>query len=123
MTHPIANIMKSFFSHYLPVQRGSSTDTISSYRDATKLLLRYVADRMNKAVDALYIEDITESVVLSFLDHVEQERGCSAQTRNVRLQAIRSLFNYIGRQQPDLLVQCRQIHAIPLNFIHSLNGF
>jgi len=114
MTYPIAGFMKPFFSHYLLVQRGLSVNTIAAYRDAIKLLLNYVSDLTNRSVDTLDIEDITESVVLGFLDYVQQQRGCSAQTRNARLAAIRSLFAYIGRQQPDLLAQCRQVRAIPL---------
>jgi len=114
MTHAVADFMQSFFSHYLPVQRGLSINTIAAYRDAIKLLLRYVADHLKKSVDVLDIEDITEVVVLGFLDHVQQQRGCSGKTRNARLAAIRCLFAFIARQQPELLAQCRQIRAIPL---------
>jgi integrase/recombinase XerD len=114
MTYTLANFMKPFFSHYLPTQRGLSINTIASYRDAIKLLLCYVADHPKRSVDALDVEDLTEAVVLDFLDYVQQQRGCVGQTRNARLAAIRALFAYIGREQPDLLVQCRQIRAIPL---------
>jgi len=114
MTHPVAAFMKPFFSHYLPMQRGLSINTITAYRDATKLLLSYVADQLNKSVDALAVEDITAAVVLGFLNYVQQQRGCSGTTRNARLAAIRCLFAFIGRQQPELLAQCRQIRAIPL---------
>ncbi|MES9905221.1 MAG: tyrosine-type recombinase/integrase [Sedimenticola sp.] len=114
MTYPLADFMKPFFSHYLPTQRGLSINTIASYRDAIKLLLRYVADHLNRSVDRLDAEEINETVILGFLDHVQQQRGCSAQTRNTRLAAIRSLFAFIAREQPDLLAQCRQIRAIPI---------
>ena len=114
MTHALANFMKPFFSHYLPTQRGLSINTIASYRDAIKLLLCYVADHLKMSVDALDVEDLTEAVVLDFLDYVQQQRGCVEQTRNARLAAIRGLFAFIGREQPNLLAQCRQIRAIPL---------
>ena len=114
MTHALADFMKPFFSHYLPTQRGLSINTIASYRDAIKLLLCYVADHLKMSVDALDVEDLTEAAVLDFLDYVQQQRGCVGQTRNARLAAIRSLFAFIGREQPDLLAQCRQIRAIPL---------
>jgi len=114
MTHTVADFMQPFFSHYLPIQRGLSINTIAAYRDAIKLLLCYVADHLKKSVDVLDIEDITEAVVLGFLDHVQQQRSCSGKTRNARLAAIRCLFVFIARQQPELLVQCRQIRAIPL---------
>ena len=35
----LANSLKRFFSHYLPVQKGLSENTVVSYRDALKLLL------------------------------------------------------------------------------------
>ena len=114
MSHQIAPFMKRFFSHYLPVQKGLSVNTISAYRDAIKLLLCYSGDNLKKSVDTLIVEDITESLVLNFLDHIEAKRGCIARTRNARLAAIRCLFTFIAREEPVLLVQCQQVRAIPL---------
>ena len=114
MNHPLASFIKRFLSHYLPVQKGLSVNTIMAYRDALKLLICYAADTVKIAVDQLQVEDIGEKIVLGFLDHLEQNRGCSTRTRNARLAAIRSLFEYIARQQPVLLVHCGQIRAIPL---------
>jgi len=114
MTHLLAPFMKRFFSGYLPVQKGLSINTISSYRDAIKLLLCYGADTLKKSVDELMAEDITEPLVLNFLDHVETKRGCTVRTRNARLAAIRSLFAFIAREEPVLMVQCQQVRAIPL---------
>jgi len=115
MNYLLANYLKRFFSHYLPVQKGLSVNTIYSYRDAIKLLLCYAADTLNKrSVDRLIVQDITEKVIVAFLDYLEQERNCSPRTRNVRLAAIRSLFSFIGREEPVLLQQCQRINAIPL---------
>ncbi len=114
MTHSLVPFMKRFFSHYLPVQKGLSSNTVSTYRDAIKLLLCYSADSLKKPVDELMAEDLTETLVLKFLDHLETKRGCTTRTRNVRLAAIRSLFTFIGREEPVLLVQCQQVRAIPL---------
>ena len=114
MNHPLASFIKPFFSHYLPVQKGLAVNTTLAYRDAVKLLLCHAADTIKIAVDELALEDICEKIVLGFLDHLEQSRGCTTKTRNARLAAIRSLFEYIARQEPVLLVQCGQIRAIPL---------
>lgn len=114
MTYLLANYMKRFFSHYLPVQKGLSVNTILAYRDAIKLLLSFAADSLGKSVDKLTIEDITEKTVLAFLDYIEQKRKCSPRTRNARLAAIRSLFNFIAREEPELLQHCQRIRAIPL---------
>jgi site-specific recombinase XerD len=114
MSHPLPQIIKRFFSHYLPSERGLSPNTILSYRDTLKQLLCSVADDLGKSVDGLVLEDINETRVLNFLDHVEQERGCCPETRNSRLTAIRRLFFFISRQEPDLLVQCHIIRSISL---------
>lgn len=114
MSHLLANSMKRFFSHYLPGQKGLSVNTMHAYRDAIKLLLCYAADTPARPVDMLTVQDITEKVVIAFLDHVEQQRKCSARTRNARLAAIRSLFAFIARAEPALLQQCQRIRAIPL---------
>jgi site-specific recombinase XerD len=114
MTHSLANFMKRFFSHYLPVQKGLSTNTVAAYRDSIKLLLCYAADTMRKPLDKLAVEDMTEKVVLGFLDYVQEGRGCSARTRNARLAALHSLFAFIAREEPELLAQCQRIRAIPL---------
>ena len=124
MNHLLAGFIKRFFSHYLPVQKGLSVNTILAYRDAVKLLLCYVADTAKISVDKLTVEDITERRVLGFLDECEQKRGCSSRTRNARLAAIRSLFDYIARQEPVLIVHCGQIRAIPLKRAeHKIVGY
>jgi len=114
MTQILANFIKRFFSHYLPVQKGLAANTILAYRDAVKLLLCYAADTLNKSVEELCIEDIDQSLVLDFLEYLENTRACSARTRNARLAAIRALFGFIARQEPSLLLHCQSIRTIPL---------
>lgn len=113
MNHSIATFIKRLFSHYLPVQKGLSANTIATYCDAIKLLLCYASDTLRKSVDGLFVEDITETVVLNFLDDLEQTRHCCPATRNLRLAAIRNLFAFIAREEPILIAQCQQIRAIP----------
>ncbi len=114
MTPMLANFIKRFFSHYLPVQKGLAANTIMAYRDAIKLLLGYASDTLKKNVEELGVEDLHESLVLDLLDHVEKTRGCSPRTRNARLAAIRALFGFIARQEPSLLPHSQTIHTIPL---------
>jgi integrase/recombinase XerD len=114
MTHSIATFIKPFFSHYLPIQKGLAPNTILAYRDAIKLVLCYTADTLHKNVGELCVEDINESLVLHFLDHLENTRTCSARTRNARLAAIRALFSFIAREEPSLLLHCQMIRTIPI---------
>ncbi len=114
MTHSIAKFIQCFFSHYLPVQKGLAVNTILAYRDAIKLLLCYASDTLHKSVEDLCVEDIDESLVLDFLDQLENTRHCTARTRNARLAAIRAFFGFIAREEPSLLLHSQMIRTIPL---------
>ena len=109
VTHPIARFFHGFFHDYLAGQRGLSPNTILSYRDALKILLCYISERLRKPVDKLLLEDFDEQVVVDFLAHLEADRGNSVQTRNNRLSTLRTFFRYVACQEPTLLVQCQRI--------------
>ncbi len=113
MTPTLAHWLQRFLGYYLPVHRGLTVNTILAYRDTLKLLLCYAADRLKKPVDKLTIGDLDEPLVLSFLDHLEKDRACTARTRNVRLAAIRAFFGFAGREEPTLLVQAQSVRTIP----------
>jgi site-specific recombinase XerD len=73
------------------------------------------APRVTREIaEELTVEDLDETLVLAFLDHLEAVRGCSARTRNARLAAIRAFFAFLAREDPALLPQCQTIRAIPL---------
>jgi site-specific recombinase XerD len=112
-THPMARFLQGFFHEYLAAQRGLSLNTILSYRDALKLLLRFGSDRMGKPIDELALEDLDEKMVLAFLDDLETTRGNSTETRNNRLAALRTFMRYLAYQDPMLLPQCQRICALP----------
>jgi site-specific recombinase XerD len=113
MTDLLAPFLQRFFSHYLPLQKGLSPNTMAAYRDAIKLLLCYAADTCHKSVDELRVADIDETLVLAFLDHLETARGCTPQTRNARLAAVRALFAFIAREEPAWVLACQKIRTIP----------
>ena len=114
MNHALAPLLKRFFAQYLPVQRGLSPQTIIAYRDALELLLGYAADTLATTVDALTVEALTQTLVVGFLDHLEQVRGSCERTRNARLAAIRTFFAFVAREEPSLAQQCQQVRSIPL---------
>lgn len=114
MNYPVGPFIKKYFSYYLPSQKGLAGNTILAYRDAVKLLLCHASETLKKSIVDIYVEDINEYCILKFLDHLEQTHRCKTRTRNARLAAIKSLFAFISREEPDLIVQCQQIQAIPL---------
>ena len=104
MNSIFAQYIKRFFSHYLPVQKGLADNTIRAYRDTIKLLLCYAADNRKKSVEELSVEDIDESLVLTFLDYLQNVRSCCSRTRNARLAAIRAFFGFLAREEPSMLL-------------------
>lgn len=114
MSHLFARFIKKFLSHYLPIQKGLAENTILAYRDSIKLLICYAADRLNKNVENLCVDQINQSLVLDYLDYLENIRRCTTRTRNARLAAIRALFGFIAREEPFLLHHCYTISTIPM---------
>ncbi len=110
---PIAIYIRSFFEDHLVCRRNMSRNTIQSYRDAIKLLLSFAVRTLNKPATSLLATDIDVNLVISFLTELEEVRGNSIQTRNYRMAAIKSLFEYIAASEPLLLDHCRQIVTIP----------
>ena len=106
--------IKRFLMEYLPTERNLAINTMKSYRDCLTLLLPFVAERRGKAVERLSVEDLSANRVTAFLGHLEQERGCSVQTRNLRLTAIRSLARYVAVRDAALVEWAGSIRAIPL---------
>lgn len=105
--------LKDFFYNYLQQLRGVSPNTILSYRDAFKLLLRFVAGEKKVTVSDLAIEDIGAPEVVAFLNHLEKNRNNGIVTRNARLSAIHNFFRYLPGRYPEYLDQSQRVLSIP----------
>ena len=113
-TTDFARHLSTFLSTYLPGVRNVSTNTIRSYRDTYRLLLVYCKDQLGMAVERLALAQLTDRVVLGFLDWIGRNRRCSIATRNQRLAAVHAFFRYVMLEEPVLLSSCQRILAIPL---------
>ncbi|RWD50697.1 MAG: hypothetical protein EOS36_30270 [Mesorhizobium sp.] len=71
--HRRSSLVESFFT-YLPRQRGASARTIRAYRDTLKLLLLFAAQRQNREIAALRLDDLDGNMIAAFLDHLETTR-------------------------------------------------
>ena len=107
----LALAVRRFLGDYLPHQRAFSTHTIRSYRDSLKLLLQFAAGPKQRVAD-LTVGNLMPEKIIAFLDGLEQHRGNDAATRNVRLSAIHSFFDYLGAGWPEHLDQARRVLAI-----------
>ncbi len=106
-------LVESFFTEYLPRQRGASAHTIRAYRDALKLLLEFIAQRAGRNVASLKLDDLDAEMVAHFLDHIEVARSNSPTTRNCRRAAIRSFFKHLVRNDLAHSQQYTRVLAIP----------
>ncbi len=111
--HPLGAYVRRFLLEHVVADRNLSRHTQRSYRDAIRLLLRFLADRYRTEPTRLTVEQVTADSVRSFLGHLEQARGNSVATRNQRLAALHALLGFIGRQVPELVALAAQVQALP----------
>ncbi len=107
-------LLQDYFFNYLINQRNVSSQTIASYRDTFRLLLKYIAKVIKKNPVDLKFTEINASLILDFLDYLEKERGNSSRSRNVRLAAIRSFMKYASFKLPNNLSSIQQTLAISM---------
>lgn len=106
-------LLEGFFTKRLITQRKASPHTIASYRDTFRLLLNYIASKLNRAPSKLTLSDLNTPLVSAFLDHLEKTRANGPRSRNLRLAAIRSFFRYAALEAPEHSALIARALAIP----------
>jgi site-specific recombinase XerD len=109
-----APLLQAFFNERLINQRSASPQTVASYRDAFRLLLRYAERRNGRHPIGLNLRDLDAELVLSFLRHLEVERKNSVASRNARLAALRSFFRYAAMRDPSSVATIQAVLSIPM---------
>jgi site-specific recombinase XerD len=107
-----SELLQAYFTDYLLRERNLSPNTIANYRDTFRLVIAFAHRCLNKPPTKLAIHDLDASFVARFLDHLEKERGIKPQSRNVRLAAIHSFFNYVALQEPAAGAVAQRVLAI-----------
>lgn len=109
----LAPLLESFFLQRLNRQRQASSNTIASYRDCFRMLLRFVETKVGKKPSDLLLADLEAPMVTAFLDSLETERKNSTRSRNARLSAIRAFFHYAATEAPEHSGLIQRVLAIP----------
>lgn len=107
-----ARELSRFLGVYMPSERGASPHTVASYRDTFALLLRYMRDALGIDAESVDLDHLSAGNVTGFLSWLEEARGCSPSTRNVRLAAIRSFARFLQYEQPHMMERWQQLLAI-----------
>ena len=113
MINNFQQLLSNFLLNELPIVHNQSKNTITSYRDTYIQLIKFMIDVKNVKSNKIQVDDLTNGVIIDFLNWIEKEKGNSISTRNQRLAAIHSLFQYIQMQVPEYMFQCQQIIGIP----------
>lgn len=109
----IAPHIEAFLREHLARHRGASQHTCDSYAYSFQSLFEFAAHKLKAAPSALMLEQLDATLISAFLEHLETARRNSAQTRNIRLAAIRSFFRFLQHREPAALDQIRRVLAIP----------
>jgi site-specific recombinase XerD len=110
----LMHYVQKFFQDYLKALRGLSSNTIFAYRDAIKLFLAFLSKHTQSRTTKLSLDDLTSENVLAFLIHIEETRRCSVSTRNLRLSALRTFFEFLVTQDTLHASQYQRVISIPL---------
>ncbi|MCR4339866.1 MAG: site-specific integrase [Gemmatimonadaceae bacterium] len=109
----LAPLLERFFTERLLHQRQASPHTIASYRDTFRLLLKFAHERLHTPPARLSFEAVDAPLIGAFLDHIENTRGVSVRSRNLRLTALHSFFRYAAFETPAHAAQIQRVLAIP----------
>jgi len=107
-----SELLQAYFTKRLMGECNASPHTIANYRDTFRLLIAFAQRSLKKPPTKLDIQDLDASFIVRFLDHLEKERGVTPRSRNVRLAAIHSFFNYVALQEPALGAVAQRVLAI-----------
>ena len=113
MKNDFTHYLTKFFAEYLPSIKGLSTNTVSSYKDTFLLFINFLDNEKKTNIDKLMIKDITKEIVEDFLNYLEIKRKNCTATRNQRLAAIQSFFNYLRYKDLSYMEQASTIKSIP----------
>jgi integrase/recombinase XerD len=111
---PIGPILHSFIEDHLKTVKGLRLPSVHSYRDVLRRFLSFIAHDLRRKITRLHIQDLTFERVLHFLSYLEEERGNRIRTRNHRLAALHTFFEYLATRIPEMLVVTERIAAIPV---------
>jgi len=109
----LAPTLQAYFTTRLTGQLGASPHTVAAYRDTWRLLLRFAAQTRGWPPTQLDLAQLDAGLVSDFLTHLQTDRGNSIRTRNARLAAIHSFFDYAALRHPEHASTIAQVLAIP----------
>lgn len=106
--------LSHFFKEYLVVERNVSSKTIRSYKTTFQLLITYFVEEKNMKLIDITFENVTKEMILDFLNYLEEEKKNSIRTRNQRLAAIHSFYQYCSVDEIEHMENIQKILSIKM---------
>lgn len=109
-----AKLVQTFFSERLINQQNVSGKTVAAYRDTFRLLFQFIKKQNGCSPSDLTLGNLDADLILAFLNYLEEQRGNCIRTRNARLAAIRSFFQFAALEAPEEAAHVCRVLAIPM---------
>jgi len=94
----VSPLLEEFFTEYLPNVKGLQENSIIAYQYAFQLLFNYLGEVKGLISEKVTFDDLGSKTVEDFLLYLEQERGCSVRTRNLRRAAIVTFAKFASKR-------------------------
>lgn len=104
--------LSHFLKEYLVVERNMSSKTIRSYKTTFQMLITYFVEEKNMKLTDITFENVTKEMILDFLNYLETEKKNSIRTRNQRLAAIHSFYQYCSVDEIEHIENIQKILSI-----------
>ena len=104
--------LSHFLKEYLVVERNVSSKTIRSYKTTFQMLITYFVEEKNIKLVDITFENVTKEMILDFLNYLETEKKNSIRTRNQRLAAIHSFYQYCSVDEIEHIENIQKILSI-----------
>lgn len=93
-TNTLLASLSDYFESYLPEVKGFSDNTITSYQYAFQLLFDFLYEEKGLPPEKVTFDSLSNGTLLEYLAWLENKRGCSPGTRNLRRTAVASFAKY-----------------------------
>lgn len=105
---PVLGLLETFVEVHMPVARGLSANTVTSYKACFRLLFEFMEAEGGVGASDVRFADLDQGTIEGFLAWLEGDRGCGPLTRNQRLAALRSFSKYAQNRDFDAAACFRQ---------------
>lgn len=94
----VVSVLEEYFEDFLPNVTGVSENTIIAYQYSFQLLFGYLNEVKGIPSNNVTFAVLGDDTIADFLRYLEEERGCSVKTRNLRRAAIVKFAKYAAKK-------------------------